>query len=159
MTDDDTQISGRLKAVRAELKLSQAGMAEAVGTSVTGWQTYEHGKHVPGGQIIARLVELGFDANWVLTGDGPMRRDFKGRSYEKTGIDPLRFAKIMADVFEVFIEENQKVSGEALGSITSEIYEKVFDLDDNDELTNEIVIEINRLRRAIRAGRSPESAQ
>lgn len=64
----------RLRLVRRSLRKSQAAMAEMAGISTTGWQAYEHGKHIPGGDIIARLVVLGVDANWLLLGEGEMHR-------------------------------------------------------------------------------------
>lgn len=65
-------IGGRLKGVREALGLTQTGIAEAVGGKLRSWQDYEAGRKAPGSQVIAGLVRLGVNANWVLTGEGPV---------------------------------------------------------------------------------------
>ena len=77
-------ISERLKAFRAELKLTQKQLAEQIGVSGRGYQGYEDGRSIPGGDAIGRFVKLGLNANWLLTGDGemlispPKRVDYEG---------------------------------------------------------------------------------
>jgi hypothetical protein len=41
--------------------------------SYKGWQGYESGDNVPGGKVLQSLAGLGFNINWLLTGEGPMR--------------------------------------------------------------------------------------
>lgn len=65
-------IEERLKAARAALGLSQKDIAAQSGVSTRGYQGYEDGRSVPGGEAIAGLVRLGINANWLLTGEGPM---------------------------------------------------------------------------------------
>lgn len=57
---------------RRDKRLGPGGIAEAVGSKLRSWQDYEAGKKVPGSQVIAGLARLGINANWVLTGEGPM---------------------------------------------------------------------------------------
>lgn len=65
----------RLKTVRESIGKSQKEMAEALGVGLKSWQVYEQGGSVPGGNVFESLVRLGFNANWLLTGEGEMRRD------------------------------------------------------------------------------------
>lgn len=65
-------ISENLKAARAALGLKQTEMAGQSGVSPRSYQGYEDGRSVPGGEAIAGFVRLGINANWLLTGDGPM---------------------------------------------------------------------------------------
>lgn len=71
-----TAISGdltaRLKSARAALGLTQVQMAEQSGVSARGYQGYEDGRSVPGGAVVACMVRLGINANWLLTGEGDM---------------------------------------------------------------------------------------
>ncbi|MFA9948759.1 S24 family peptidase [Dentiradicibacter hellwigii] len=62
----------RLKEARARLGLSQKDAAEQSGVSARGYQGYEDGRSIPGGDAIAGLVRLGINANWLLTGEGEM---------------------------------------------------------------------------------------
>ena len=65
-------IGGRIKAARDSLGLSQDGLALAVGVSKRGIQSNERQISVPGGEVICGMVHLGINANWLLTGEGPM---------------------------------------------------------------------------------------
>lgn len=81
-------ISGRLKAARAALGLSQKDFAAQSGVSARGYQGYEDGRSVPGGEAIAGFVRLGINANWLLTGEGPMLlADLAPQPAPSAGID------------------------------------------------------------------------
>ena len=62
----------RLKQLRATLAKTQPQMDAALGIGKRSWQRYESGSVSPGSQVIAGLIDLGFSANWVLRGHGPM---------------------------------------------------------------------------------------
>lgn len=66
------EVGVRMKAAREALGLTQDGFARAVGGSKRGIQENEARNRVPGGEIIAGMVRLGINANWLLTGEGPM---------------------------------------------------------------------------------------
>ena len=65
-------LAAQLKAARAALGLKQDEMAAQSGVSYSVYQKYEMGRSVPGGEAIAGFVRLGINANWLLTGEGPM---------------------------------------------------------------------------------------
>jgi phage repressor protein C with HTH and peptisase S24 domain len=64
----------RLKIMRESMQLSQKDLAKKLQISLTALQGYEVGRSVPGGNIFEALVKLGFNANWLLTGEGEMKR-------------------------------------------------------------------------------------
>lgn len=68
-------IGDRLKLVRQSLAKTQGEIAADAGAKQRSWQEYEAEKTTPGSKVIAGLVRLGFNANWILTGEGPMRLD------------------------------------------------------------------------------------
>lgn len=49
-------------------------MAVALGVSFRAWQDYEAGNNVPGGKVFEALVKMGFNANWILNGEGYMNQ-------------------------------------------------------------------------------------
>jgi len=67
-------LSERLKAIREISGKDQKGMADQLGISFRSWQDYELGKSIPGGKVFEALVKLGFNANWLLTGQGGMKQ-------------------------------------------------------------------------------------
>lgn len=71
-----TLLSGldvRLKTVRERLGKTQSEMESLLGLGKNTWQNYEGRGQAPGSKVIAALVRLGFNANWILTGTGSMR--------------------------------------------------------------------------------------
>lgn len=71
-------LAERLKQIRERLKKTQKEMAADVSVSVQMWQTYEAGKSVPGGNVLEALARMGFNVNWILTGEGVMFRESSG---------------------------------------------------------------------------------
>ena len=47
-------------------------MAALINISYKAWQGYEAGDNVPGGNVLKSLSKLGFNTNWILTGEGNM---------------------------------------------------------------------------------------
>lgn len=65
-------IKSRLKYAREYLGKTQTEMAEAVGKTKSGWQTYENGSATPGGKVFEELARLGFNINWFFSDNVPM---------------------------------------------------------------------------------------
>ncbi len=70
---DENTLRERLRRIRGFLGLSQKEMAKKISISTNAWQGYELGRNEPGSGVIKELVNLGFNANWILTGEGEMR--------------------------------------------------------------------------------------
>lgn len=68
-------LAERLKQVREKLGYTQKEMAKAVSVILQTWQVYEAGKSVPGGNVFEALARMGFNVNWILTGEGEMMRE------------------------------------------------------------------------------------
>ena len=65
-------LKSRLKYAREYLGKTQTEMAEAVGKTKSGWQTYEKGSAIPGGNVFEELAKLGFNISWFFSDDVPM---------------------------------------------------------------------------------------
>jgi len=63
----------RLKEIRGILGKSQRDMAKLIHISYQSWQGYEQGANKPGSEVLESLTRLGFNTNWILTGEGEMR--------------------------------------------------------------------------------------
>ncbi len=68
-----SNVHERLKKAREMEKLSITEMAEYLGMSFPGYRDNENGKRTPKSSVIEGFVQMGFNANWILTGEGPMR--------------------------------------------------------------------------------------
>jgi transcriptional regulator with XRE-family HTH domain len=70
---DVPEIGIRMKEARKALSITQDCLAAMAGApSKSGLQNNEAGKSMPGGRMIGALVRAGINANWLLTGEGPM---------------------------------------------------------------------------------------
>ncbi|WP_029654858.1 XRE family transcriptional regulator [Marinobacter daepoensis] len=68
---------------------SQGAFAEELGIHKNSLGHYERGNRVPDAAVLLKLVEMGFSANWVLTGEGT--KDAKGSGEALTqDIEKLR---------------------------------------------------------------------
>ena len=65
-------IGGRLKAWREAVRLTQAEAATQLGMPLRTFQNYEMDARAPGADAIEGFVRGGINANWLLTGEGPM---------------------------------------------------------------------------------------
>lgn len=74
----------RLKSARTHLEKEQKEMAALLSISFRSWQDYELGKSAPGGKVFEALVRTGFNANWLLTGEGPMMKEEPASEEYKT---------------------------------------------------------------------------
>lgn len=120
-----TEIGARMKAARGALGLTQEGLALAVGGSKRGIQENEARNRVPGGEVVAGMIGLGINANWLLTGDGPMLL---------ADLEAARrpaLARINVDALEAIIEGALKVAknapASAIAAHAASVYAKCID--------------------------------
>lgn len=98
-------VADRLKIARESTGKSQREMADQLGTSFRAWQDYEAGKNFPGGKVFESLVKLGFNANWLLTGEGDMR---VGGSFKHLTDEDLEFGRGLCQIGEPVVAEQYK---------------------------------------------------
>lgn len=68
----DPAMKIRLREARLALGYTQKDMGKATGSTLRTWQEYEGARRSPGSKVIAGMARIGFNANWVLIGEGPM---------------------------------------------------------------------------------------
>jgi len=56
---------------------TQRDLADALGISLPSLREYEQSKSIPGGNVVALMSGIGWNANWVLIADGRMYREIK----------------------------------------------------------------------------------
>lgn len=65
-------IGARLKVWREKKTLKQPDAATLLGVPASTYQKYEMGLRAPGAEAMECFVRAGINANWLLTGEGPM---------------------------------------------------------------------------------------
>lgn len=105
--DNQRKVIGkRLKQARAALKMTQKKLVSESGIPLPSLRDYEGGKRMPGGDAVASLVNVGINANWLLTGHGPMLWD-----------DALEFAKQMRGDQHQLTEAQERIVLHAMGRV------------------------------------------
>lgn len=130
----------RLKAARASLELTQAQMAAQSGVSVRSYQGYEDGRSLPCAEAIQGFVVLGINANWLLTGEGPMLlKDVA--AIPPGALDPSRLRLALEAV-----EEGLAASGRVMVPGTkAELVLAVYDLLTEPANTKERILKLVKL--------------
>ena len=99
-------IGSRLKIVREELGYTISMMAKTIGMSHRGYQDNESGRTTPKSSVVTKLIELGFNSHWILTGEGEMRIADSGSANLNNDLDAdkhiLPSLKQMDDNFKAF---------------------------------------------------------
>lgn len=101
-TPDSISLSMRLKAVRRHLGETQKTMSTRMGLGVNTWQGYEVEGRPPKSEILIRLLDLGYDMNWLLSGQGTMLLSKTPVAVPDT--DLLRRVEILEDAVAVLSE-------------------------------------------------------
>lgn len=72
-TDELVVLGARMKAAREAIGLTQADFSEQYGYgSVRSYQKHEAGANEAGIFLAESFIRAGINANWLLTGEGPM---------------------------------------------------------------------------------------
>jgi transcriptional regulator with XRE-family HTH domain len=66
------EIGSRMKVARESAGLSRPSFTTKFGGSVRTLENNEGGRNEPGALMVSTFVSLGINANWLLTGKGPM---------------------------------------------------------------------------------------
>lgn len=105
--------------------VSQDTMSKKLGISIRSYQKYEGGEGFPGFEVLQKYSNLGFNANWILTGEGDVKHS-KSKAYglnidlfvellekmetriyaKKAVIPPKKKIKILMDLYNDAIKEN-----------------------------------------------------
>jgi len=138
----------RLKQIREELRKTQKEMAALVGGHESTWQKYERGDSLPGSEVLQSLANLGFNINWILTGEGEMyiktilvqRPIFPEMTPEEsvfTAVIPVDIEPILNAAIEV-LKSNERGTVLALTQNVYEFRDKVRDRRVIAELKNDM---------------------
>jgi transcriptional regulator with XRE-family HTH domain len=131
-----TAVGARIKQARGVLGLTQKGLCEATGMPFPSLRNYESSNQIPGGEAILALMHAGINANWLLTGEGPMlRADLAG------GLDRERM-RISLKAIEMGLKATERVMAPAA---KAELLLAVYDLLEDSSVTEEKVMNIVKL--------------
>ena len=141
-------VAARLQEVRASLGKNKTEMSALVGINRRAWEGYEAGRNFPGGEVFQRLAVLGFDTNWLLTGEGAMKRtDAPAQAAPAAASDidePL--LKDIVSAVEIHLDERRiTLSPDKKSLLISELYMLMLEEEMDEDASNDLVSRLVRL--------------
>lgn len=135
-------LNSRLKAWRESKRLTQDHAAALLGFPVRTYQKYELGSSAPGaGAMEAFVTAGGVNANWLLTGEGPMLLGDLQAAGWSGALDRERM-RISLKAIEMGLKATERVMAPAA---KAELLLAVYDLLEDSSVTEEKVMNIVKL--------------
>jgi len=116
-------IGSRMRQAREYFGFSQKEMADKLGVSKRGIQDNETRNRVPGGEVINGFVFLGINANWLLTGEGPMLLADLKKSSVTGALDSERLLMSIQAVEEGLSASRRSMASEKKAELIAAVYE------------------------------------
>lgn len=115
-------ISERIKQARGALSVTQKDLCAKVGMPLPSLRNYEAAKQIPGGEAVIGFMRAGINANWLLTGEGPMLlADL--RVSTAGGFDHARFRLALEAVEEGLAAANRTMAPDKKSELVLAVYE------------------------------------
>lgn len=120
----DAELAARLRKARGELDKTQQEMADFIGAGLSTWQSYERGTSPPKIQVLTKLVNAGFSAVWLLTGEGRARsHQAEPAGAESSHVDK-RLLKEILEALETELDQRQlSLAPEKKGAAVAHLYD------------------------------------
>lgn len=130
-----------MKTARTYLGLSQSNFCVQSGYNVRTYQRNEEGRNEAGITLGAAFVRAGINANWLLTGEGPMRIEDLAGAETPGALDRERM-RISLKAIEMGLKATERVMAPAA---KAELLLAVYDLLEDSSVTEEKVMNIVKL--------------
>ncbi|WP_210163764.1 helix-turn-helix domain-containing protein [Azorhizobium doebereinerae] len=103
-------------------------MSVRLGLGPNTWRQLEDGRNLPSSETLQKLLDLGFNANWVLSGQGPIRLDGADeRSSNANPAQPPLNARVLAQALalvEEWLTANKRMMrADKKAAVVAQIYE------------------------------------
>lgn len=124
-------IGAQLKVWRKTTGLQQEEAAAHLGLSPSTYQNYERGTRRPDTDGWEKFVRAGINANWLLTGEGPMLlADLLSQQHTSMPLSPAA-PRINVDALEAILEgiliADPKATAAHIAGLAASIYQRVSD--------------------------------
>ncbi len=117
-----------MKAAREALHLTQKGFGEKYGHNLRTYQKNESGTSEAGICLAATFIRAGINANWLLTGEGPMLlADFATPAPPVVAHTPINMGALAALLQGAVALVNQGMSAEKACRLAVETYQRAMD--------------------------------
>lgn len=116
-------LASRLRAARGVLGLTQRQAAHKAQMPLPSYKDYEAGNRMPGGEALELLILAGINANWLLTGSGPMLMAELDPASVAPAIDANTLEGIIGAVEEALVQRRLQLEPEKKAQLIGLIYD------------------------------------
>ena len=113
-------VGKRLREIRESLKKTQADMSSHLGVSLPMLQSYEAGKHLISPVGIMALVEMGYNANWILCEKGEM--NITDKPVPSVSTDNKALKSVVKALWDEIEDSDANISGASAAGIIALAY-------------------------------------
>lgn len=115
-----SDIGARIIATREAMKMTQKAFASFCGMPLPSLKDYEAGKRMPGGESLQHFIDAGINANWLLTGEGPM---LLGEKPHETALNAPRLTMAVEAVEEGLRSAKRTMPPTAKAELVATVYQ------------------------------------
>ncbi|MBI5658076.1 MAG: helix-turn-helix transcriptional regulator [Nitrosomonadales bacterium] len=134
---NNIEVAERLREFRLRIGLKQDEAAAKFDIAYSTYKRYEGAKIWPDSEVVAKMVGLGLNANWLLTGEGSMLlADLKAAD-----LDMSRFLLAIEAVEEGLEASNRTMTP----TKKAELFLAVYDMMEEPTITKERVLKLVKL--------------
>lgn len=132
------KINNRIKIARMALQLTQDQICAKSGIPLSTFGKYERGLMNPGTEAIEGLIRAGINANWLLTGEGPVLLADIPTSNEKPALLDVEVLMHVIEEIEKTLDKSKRVlSAQQKAVLIQLIYDYCVETGKNDAGTVE----------------------
>ncbi|CAA0112227.1 Uncharacterised protein [Starkeya nomas] len=130
-TPEDAALGERLKQFRESVPLDQKAMAKQVGAGFRTYQEYEAGRSAPKVSVLRKLMAMGCDLTWLLT--GVRAASGKPEPWAHFSPDEELLGRVTDMVARAYSDAGRPLSMVDLGRLSAEKYKVIVDATDDPE--------------------------
>lgn len=146
-------VGERFTEIRRSLGIaSPSAMSKKLGIGINAWKSYEESQGTPSWSTLEKLLALGFNLGWLMTGAGEMMLADVGRGV--LPFDARFMARVAVAVADVYREAGQPVSDAHRAMEEHRILTAILSSAEHpDEYDDQLELEKKRLRRRLAEAR------
>ena len=166
MSDSDGTIGSRIRVIRGSLSQDEFATQMRVHKNTLG--KYERGDRFPDFAFMQRLIEIGYNMNWFLTGEGAMSFDVgnvgmmpggRAQLSRKQKFDEDLAAIISRAISNLYREENARLTEDDRGRLLARIYNALSSFEDHSDRLIALGEQIAQLRSNLRSSSVDQSGK
>ncbi len=143
-------LADRIRAARKEVGVTTTQMAKMMDVSRRTWESYERGESDPRGATLERLVSIGVNSVWLLTGMGAVSLAGQARENipkHRTSANTWLMSRVVDGITHTYKEVGASLPPASLGELAARIHNEIVGLEGGEDVwRGALALALGRLR-------------